>query len=332
MNLNIKIDKNSNTPAYRQIIEQITSGIKDGKLSYGDKLLPERDLAKALGLARGTVKTAYAKLASSNIIEMTQGRGSFISSGQDILNEGRKEKAVRLIRAMLSELHKLKFAPREISSMFQILLMEHEQERENIHIAGIDCNPEALSIFDRQLRYISNVQLYRFLLDDLYRDGDMKNKLSEFDLLLTTSTHYAEILGVIPEIKEKLVQVVVSPSQQTIIDLAKIPVSSKIGIITQSRNFLKIIKNKLNDFQISPKNIKHIFEEDSEKFPEFIKDRDVLITPPACLLEGRREFQTYFQRFTGSGGVIIRFDYQIERSALMHIEEKISKLVKDARH
>jgi GntR family transcriptional regulator len=327
MVVKIKIDKEKGSPVYRQIIEQVTTLIRDGKLSAGDRLPPERDLAVELGVARGTVKKAYEKLAANNILEMVQGRGSFISSEQDVLTEGRKEKAVRIINRSLSELEKLKFNPREISSLFQILLMEHEEKRQSIHLAGIDCNPEALSIFDRQLRHISNLRLFRFLLDDLYRDPDIRKKLAEFDLILTTSTHFAEIIGIVPELKNKIIQAAVSPSQQTIIEFAQIPPSSRIGVVTVSQNFYNIIKGKMQEFQINPKNIKHIFEDSAEEFPDFIKDRDILITPPKCFLENRKELQAHFQKFMDRGGRILRFDYQMERGALIHIEEKISQLV-----
>ena len=326
MSFNIAIKKDDNLPVYRQIIEQITKKIQRGQLKAGDRLPPERDLALKIGVARGTVKKAYEKLSENKILEIVQGRGTFVSSEQDVLTEGRKDKAVRIIRNTLEELEKLKFRSREVKSLFQIMLMEHEQRRQSIYVAGIDCNPEALSIFDMQLRYISNVRLFRFLLDDLYNQQDIKQKLSEFDMILTTTTHYAEIIGLMPHLKDKVTQVAVSPSQQTIIELAQIPSSAKIGIITTSHNFLNIIKNKIKDFQIDPKNIKHLLESEPEKFAEFINDRDVIITPPKCLLESKPDLKSYFQRYTNAGGKIIRFSYQLERSALIHIEEKISQL------
>lgn len=329
MALEIVVDKKMNTPVYRQIIEQIMLLVRDQELVSGEKLPPERVLAESLGVARGTVKKAYEKLASNNVIEMVQGRGSFISSGQDVIAANRKDKAVHLINDTLQELDKLNFDFREIRSLFQVLLMEHEQKREMIHVAGIDCNPEALSIFDRQLRHISNVQLYRFLLDDLYRLPDIKQNLAEYDLILTTSTHYAEVIGQLPELREHIIQVVVSPSQQTIIDLAKIPEHANIGIISSSKNFCKIIRDKIKDFQIHPKNITHLLEEQFVKFPKFIEDRQIIITPPKSVLEERRELQIYWQRFLDNGGQIIKFDYQIERGALIHIEESISTLIKN---
>ncbi|MHC4873798.1 MAG: GntR family transcriptional regulator [Planctomycetota bacterium] len=327
MSLKISINKDDDMPVYRQIIEQITQEVKDGKLNAGDRLPPERDLSLELGVARGTVKKAYEKLAGNNVIEMVQGRGSFISAEQNVLGEGRKDKAVKIISSAIDSLEKLKFNPVEIRSLFQILLMEHEQRRDNIHVAGIDCNPEALSLFDNQLRHISNLQLFKFLLDDVINEKDVKDKLAEFDLILTTSTHYAEIIGVIPELKDKIIQAAVSPGQQTVIELAQIPVSAKVGIITESKNFFKIIKGKLKEFQIDSAKISHLNEGDSDSFPEFIKNINVLITPPKCMLEARKDLKSFFQNFTDKGGKLIRFGYQIERGTLINIEDRISQIV-----
>jgi hypothetical protein len=245
-----------------------------------------------------------------------------------VLGEGRKDRAVKIINKCLGELDKLKFNSREISSLFQILLMEHELKRKSINIAGIDCNPEALSIFDMQLRHISNLKLYRFLLDNLYKETGVKERLAEFDLILTTSTHYSEVIGVLPKLKNKVVQVAVSPSQQTVIELAQIPAESKIGIVTESLNFLEIIKSKIKDFQIPVKNIVHMYEKDKADFASFIKGCNILITPPKCLLEEQKELKGIFNSFLTKGGKIIRFGYQIERGALIHIEEKISQIIK----
>ena len=54
---------------YKQIVEQILLKIKSGELPPGAKLPTERELARELGVARGTVKTAYAKMADNNITD-----------------------------------------------------------------------------------------------------------------------------------------------------------------------------------------------------------------------------------------------------------------------
>lgn len=327
--LKLKIDKGGDIPAYRQIIEQVTTLVRDGRLVSGDRLPPERELASELGLARGTVKTAYEKLASSDIVEISQGRGTFVSSGQYVMAEGRKAEAVRIIGEAISALERLKFGAREMSSMFQILLAEQEERKSRVHIAGVDCNPEALSVFDRQLRYISKVQMSHFLLDDVSHDQGLKGRLGEFDLIITTATHYAELLGLFPEFRDKIVKAAVSPSQQTIIDLARIPASAKVGIIARSKNFLKIIRGKLGEFQLDMKGVRSLLDGDLEKAQDFIRSRDVLVTPPDCALEDRKDVQFQLRKFREGGGSIIPFDYQIERGSLSQIEERISEIIQN---
>jgi len=325
MAFKVEIEKNSDNPIYRQIIEQITRMVKSGTLKSGDKIPPERELAEQLDIARGTIKKAYEELEQDKIIEVTQGRGSFISKGQDILQEGRKEKAIKLIEELLANLESLKFSYREIGNLIHLLMMEREKKLENFHIAAVDCNPEALSIFEKQLRYLSRVKIYKFLLDDIHTLQEPEKKFSEFSIILATSTHYSELIGLLPNLKDKIIQAAVSPSQQTIIDLSAIPSNANIGIICKSKKFLQIIKEKLESFQINPEKINHILEDNITDLNSFLVDKSILIVSPDTPIETAKEFVYSAQQFKERGGKIIKFEYQLERGSLIHIEEQISK-------
>ncbi|MCP3965044.1 MAG: GntR family transcriptional regulator [Lentisphaerae bacterium] len=324
--MRITIDKNSDMPVYRQIIERVTQQIQSGQLKAGDKLPPERELAQEIGTARGTVKKAYERLAVNHVIQIVHGRGTFVSSQQDVVPVSRKETAVKLLNQSIESLEKLNFTHQEISTMLQLLLMDRQRRLENFHIAGVDCNPEALSIFESQLQHLANVRLHKFLLNKLSKPRTCK-QLRNFDLILTTTTHYPEISGVLSECKDRLIQAVVTPSQQTIIDLATIPRNNNIGIISQSENFYNIIKNKLGEFHISLKNKPWLPESSPENINAFLENKTVLITPPKCTLEEDKVCSNAFSDFLQRGGIIIRFEYQLERTALIRIEEKISELM-----
>jgi len=45
---------------YMQIVDQIRKSILDGKLKVGDKLPPERDLAKEFGTSRASIREALS--------------------------------------------------------------------------------------------------------------------------------------------------------------------------------------------------------------------------------------------------------------------------------
>ncbi|RST52099.1 PLP-dependent aminotransferase family protein [Variovorax sp. DXTD-1] len=69
----LKIDRRRSTPLHRQIYERFKAAIEQGVLRPGDRVASARSLASELGVARGTVETAYNQLA---------GEGYFSPQGQ----------------------------------------------------------------------------------------------------------------------------------------------------------------------------------------------------------------------------------------------------------
>jgi DNA-binding transcriptional regulator YhcF (GntR family) len=326
LGLELKIQRNKEIPIYRQIMEQIISNIKNGKLKAGTKLPPERELASELDTSRGTVAKAYRELEHMKVIEVIQGSGSFISKEQDVIDESRKEKAIKLINNTMDSLEELEFTSREIRIFIDIMMLEREKGSKNITIATIDCNPEALNIFKLQLEYIKNVSITRFLLDDLKKANNLNTRLNDYDVIITTSTHYSEVLSLVPNLFDKIVKAAVSPSQQTIINCAKITQKQKIGIMCYSKRFHNIIKDTLKGF-VNLENVGYIYEVPGEKrsIKKFLEGKNIIILPSDSDI--KNTYMHEFQEFEKDNGIIMKFEYQIERGTLIYIEERIRELM-----
>lgn len=78
MPIDFYIDVKSGVPYYRQIIDQIKSGIATGKLESGDRLPTVRQLAVTLSINPNTVARAYTELEITGILETQMGSGTFI--------------------------------------------------------------------------------------------------------------------------------------------------------------------------------------------------------------------------------------------------------------
>lgn len=76
----IALDLRSGVPVYRQIIDQVTSGIAAGALLAGDQLPTVRQLAVDLSINPNTVIRAYRELEIRGVLETHQGTGTFIGS------------------------------------------------------------------------------------------------------------------------------------------------------------------------------------------------------------------------------------------------------------
>ena len=74
----LHLDRDSRTPLYLQIRNQLREMILDGTLSEGSHLPPERKMAAALGVNRNTVVNAYRELAADGLVEAHVGRGTTV--------------------------------------------------------------------------------------------------------------------------------------------------------------------------------------------------------------------------------------------------------------
>src|ERR1700732_4448093 len=73
------IDLRSGMPVYRQLIDQVRSGIASGSLNAGDQLPTVRQMAVDLAINPNTVMRAYRELELGGLLETHQGTGTFIA-------------------------------------------------------------------------------------------------------------------------------------------------------------------------------------------------------------------------------------------------------------
>jgi len=86
----LKLDLRSGVPVYRQIIDQVRSGIAGGTLTAGDQLPTVRQLAVDLAINPNTVLRAYRELELGGALETHQGTGTFISNRKIVKNNAER--------------------------------------------------------------------------------------------------------------------------------------------------------------------------------------------------------------------------------------------------
>ena len=89
---NVSLDLASGVPVYRQIIDQVTTGMATGSLKPGDQLPTVRQLAVDLAINPNTVVRAYRELEIRGILETQQGTGTFISTRKIKPDEAERER------------------------------------------------------------------------------------------------------------------------------------------------------------------------------------------------------------------------------------------------
>jgi GntR family transcriptional repressor for pyruvate dehydrogenase complex len=78
---NLNSEKNGTTA--EEVVSRLREMIQDGELSPGDRLPPERDLAKLLGVSRPTLRAGIRSLTTVGILQSRQGAGTFVAEAQE---------------------------------------------------------------------------------------------------------------------------------------------------------------------------------------------------------------------------------------------------------
>src|SRR3954468_1424419 len=75
------LDPAAAEPFYRQIYDRFRGAIAGGVLKPGDRIPSARALTKELGLARGTIETAYSLLTAEGYIQSRGQAGTIVTPG-----------------------------------------------------------------------------------------------------------------------------------------------------------------------------------------------------------------------------------------------------------
>ncbi len=73
------LDSERNGTTAEEVVTRLRDMIHNGELSPGDRLPPERDLAKLLGVSRPTLRAGIRSLATVGILQSRQGAGTFVA-------------------------------------------------------------------------------------------------------------------------------------------------------------------------------------------------------------------------------------------------------------
>ena len=132
---------NGDGPIYQQLADGLISLIDDGSLRPGDQLPPERSLATALSVSRGTVVRAFESLANAKVVDRVQGSGTTVAGRPLVTNES-KEQFVgeRLWMAEGAAIDLLRAIPKMLPEVAELVtsidLAEHYEDLDDAEPLG----------------------------------------------------------------------------------------------------------------------------------------------------------------------------------------------------
>lgn len=96
----IHIDYHDKRPIYEQIAEKIQTLIVRGAFEKDMKLPSVRNLAIELSINPNTIQRAYAELESNGFIYTVKGRGNFVATKENYIDNEREHAVEQVVKAV----------------------------------------------------------------------------------------------------------------------------------------------------------------------------------------------------------------------------------------
>lgn len=314
------VDVESSVPIYQQLVDEIRIGIKKGDIPAGSQLPTVLQMADAMGLARGTIKRAYDELELMGLVEKVQGRGTFVCYRKQT-PESRKEQAMQAIDIMLDQMAGLGFSPAEVNIFLNLKLRERAQQRADMKVAVVECNPENLSQLSDQLRNVEGVELYSYLISHV--QAYPYNLGEEMDLIVTTVEHAPYIQSVVSD-QKKIARVALRLSPKSMAQIVKLRSEDSVGVMGCSHRFADLLHEACVTYTEcakvdEPRTITADFPWDN-----YLKGKTVILVPEGFEKHTDPQGIERLNRFAERGRMI-RCAYEMDEGSLLYLQEKISR-------
>ena len=315
-----KVNTELEIPIYRQLVDSIHSAVKKGELAAGQQLLTVQELTEKLGIARGTAKRAYDELERLGVVEKVQGRGTFVCY-QPSNSGSRKEQAMAAIDEMLNKLEEMGFSPSEINIFLNLKLREREEEEAFVKVAVVECNPENLSQMSEQLRHISGVDLYPYLLDSIVQYPYKLNE--DFDLIVTTANHADYLESVVPSHK-RVVRVALRLSAESLSPIIKLRPGKELGIVGHSRRFADLLHRTAISYGEEAVVYEPVTTETEVELASYLQNKDAVLVPKGYEKYFTSAMTAALKKYHGS---LIDCYYEMDEGSLLYLETKIKRIL-----
>lgn len=312
-------------PLYQTLVDMIRCLILEGKLKDGERLPTFTRLASELKISKGTVSHAYNILAAEGYLELTQGKGSFVSyeEKETSASFSRKDAAMQAIDVMLQEMQKLAFSRREIQIFIDLKMREFYEEAGNISVAVIADSPDERIILLQELKSIkyANFTAYRF---DNFLEGNIE--LDLFDAIITTEDVYLSTkLRTDHDNIKQVLPVIMALDPHSIINLAALPSDTHLGIISFAHSFSKTMQESCANYA-KLHNSPQTYLLSENRLEIFLRECDTILLPFVLFdyinEEQRKELDTFVKR----GGSLLNYKLIPEKASLFNIHMKLEEL------
>ncbi|MFL0196136.1 GntR family transcriptional regulator [Clostridium sp. WILCCON 0269] len=320
INIDVKINKDSDVPLYLQVKKQIIDLLKNNILKVGDKMPTERELSERLRVSRNTISTAYNELEQDGILRSYQGRGTFVEGEVNPWKiQNMKQKIMKFIDLGFEEAVETGMDAEEFLEIVIQRVREKKEFMSKITAVYVECNIEQAKIFAEQLMESTNMNVIPITIKDIENGHNEINEIIErSQVIITTFNHVNEVVIMTKRFQKEIIGVEINVDLETIVKIARYPKATKFAFICISNEFMFKARGALEKAGLHNINIQFTNTMDNQELIKIINGSDVLVVSP-----GRYE---NVELYNVHKKQIMKFLYNLDNNSIKVLKSKIVEL------
>lgn len=317
--MELKLNRNSGVPLYKQVKNLITEMIRSGELFTGYKMPTERELSESLSISRNTVSTAYKDLEKEGLLISHQGKGTYVAEDSGIsLSNDLKERIIRFVDLGLEEAIETGLEPKDFLKLVEDRVNEKVNMMRSSSAVYIECNTEQAEFFATQLQKGTNMECESLTIADLIEmNDDTKLTLFNSKVIVSTFNHLPEVVEYTKGFGKEVLGVAINPDLSTVVKIARMPANTKFAFVCISEEFQLKVEKALEAAGLVDLDIEYTHTQDKEELKEKIQYKDMVLVSP-----GRyRDVIELIEK-----NKVLNFVYNLDDGSLKTLQSKLLEL------
>ena len=281
------VNKKISLPIHEQIYMQLKNQILTGEFTAGEKLPSVRQMSDLIDVNRHTISRAYDRLEEEGLVETHASSGTFVKTIQGNEKQEQTEKLIEVIENVFRQAKEMGFTSSEVAFLtYATMVKETNSKRKGLFI---ECNPYALGQYIIDIKNQVNLDVEGCLLDDLRTDDNASGYLDQFDVIMTTMGHYAEVKSKLK--RDNIYALNFGPYLSVVNQVRELDHNSDIAIACVTKRGAQGLCDVLIDLGITNHKFHSTYIGDAEGFDEILEKADTLIVSKYALLKNREIFE-----------------------------------------
>jgi GntR family transcriptional regulator len=241
--MRLQVDDHSPIPIRRQLAEQLRHYIEGGGFPP-DRALPSiRELAGFLGINPNTVARAMEDLKQSGYVEARRGKGLFVAHTAP----RRPSAALReaFLREAVIRAAALGMTADELAvGVLSLAGVRPPVVRGLVEVLLVECSPEALEFFARELESQLPVRVEKVLPDDL-QQVLLGGSTDRWRAAVTSFFHLPEVAHLLHGTRIPVIALLAGARIETLQRLAELPVGTRVGVASSDHHMAHNLEHSI---------------------------------------------------------------------------------------